>query len=99
MKATITRTQQIQVQVSKVVELNRFPMTETQDFNRKYLRIDGGDSIRFKSICQNPNNKRVYFVTLFEEDLKLLKQWLNGEIIKIRDMDHNQFAVYEYQLK
>lgn len=97
--ATITKTQKVKVSVSKVTEINSFPLTETKGFNKMFVLINGRDSIKFKSVRQNPNNRRVYFVTLFDHDLNQLRQTFSTEKISTELKKHNEFAVYKYQLK
>lgn len=82
-----------------ITEINRFPFTETKNFNRMFILSDRKDTLKIKSIRRNPNNRMVYFVTLFKEDLNKLENTFYKTKITKEDMQHNEFAVYNYQLK
>jgi hypothetical protein len=87
-------------QLILVQEINHFPLTETSNFNRMYIHKDRRGSLKIKSIKRNPNNPRVYFISLFEEDLKNLVDTCFGKDTPItaKDIKKNQFAVYNYQI-
>ena len=82
-----------------VNEINSFPLTETNNFNRMFVLKNGKDFIIPKSIRKNPKAKRVYFIKLNQEDLLMLRETFSKKGISKKDIAHNEFAVYNYQIK
>jgi len=93
----ITKTVQIKVGVSKINDINRMPLSKAPDGSNLFTMKDRRNCIKFKTAKVNPRNKRVYFVTLFEEDLVNLVQY-DGSPIDKEDVENNLFYVMKYQL-
>jgi len=98
-KIKITKTVTKSVTITKVIDVNTFPLTETSNFNRTFILSNRVDSIRIKTAKRNPKAKRIYFISLFQEDLENLFDIDSKKEITEKDIKHNEFAVYNYQLK
>ena len=82
-----------------IKEINSFPLTETKGFNGKYVFSDKTDYTIPITIRQNPKNRGVSFIKLKPEDLKNLICSFTGEPITKEHIEHNEFAIYNYQIK
>lgn len=86
------------------INTHQFPITETLNFNGSYNLpyIEGITTSRQLTMlnCEiNPNNKRVMFGSLSEEDLKnvVTDEWYDEET-KAERLQHNRFAFYRHQI-
>ena len=95
----IKRTVQVEVEVSVITDINQSPLTSAPHATGTYQFKDGRNTVRFKTAKINPNNRRVYIVSLFEEDLvDLVDIYFPDEPETKGQIENNQFYVYNYQL-
>jgi hypothetical protein len=81
------------------ISLADFPLTETKNFNGTYVLSNPKKNVLILRDCHvNPQNKRVYFGKLMEEDLDKLMDTFSKKPISADKRKHNQFAFYYHQI-
>lgn len=92
----ITKTITKSIEVTKI-NLTEFPLSLAPNATKRFKMKNGVNIIKFKTIVKNPNAKRVYIVSLFDEDLINLIDDFGKRITKT-DIKNNSFYVKDHQL-